>query len=66
MAVSIRRLHDTGRSGWNILLGFIPIIGPILLLIYYVDDSDPGSNAYGPNPKGIGHEDLIDQIGYDN
>lgn len=51
IAVSIRRLHDTGRSGWWLLLAFVPILGWIALLIFAVQDSQPGANAYGPNPK---------------
>ena len=51
LALAIRRLHDTGRSGWWMLLGFIPLIGWIVLLIFFVTDSQPGSNRYGPNPK---------------
>ncbi|MBP1542210.1 MAG: DUF805 domain-containing protein [Prevotella sp.] len=51
IAVAVRRLHDTGRSGWWILLGIIPIIGGIVLLIFYCTDSQPGENQYGPNPK---------------
>ena len=52
IAVTIRRLHDTGRSGWHILLGFIPCIGAIILLVFMVQDSDAGDNEYGPNPIG--------------
>jgi uncharacterized membrane protein YhaH (DUF805 family) len=51
IGVSIRRLHDTNRSGWWLLLSFIPILGWIALLIFYVQDSDPGDNQYGSNPK---------------
>jgi uncharacterized membrane protein YhaH (DUF805 family) len=51
IAVTVRRLHDTGRSGWWILLGLIPVIGGIILLIFMVLDSEPGENQYGPNPK---------------
>ena len=51
IAVTVRRLHDTGRSGWWILLGLIPIIGGIILLIFMVLDSQPGENQYGPDPK---------------
>ena len=51
IAVTVRRLHDTGRSGWWILIGLIPIIGTIVLLIFMVLDSQPGENQYGPNPK---------------
>ena len=53
IAVSIRRLHDTGRSGWNILLGLIPFIGAIILIVFFVQDSDSGYNEYGQNPKAI-------------
>ena len=56
IAVSIRRLHDTGRSGWWFLLGVIPVvnlIGIFVLLFFYVQDSQPGENEYGPNPKGL-------------
>ncbi|MBR1547445.1 MAG: DUF805 domain-containing protein [Prevotella sp.] len=55
LAVAIRRLHDTGRSGWWILLGLIPVIGGLVLLIFYCTDSQLGENQYGPNPKGIGN-----------
>ena len=53
LAVAVRRLHDTGKSGWMILVGLIPLIGAIWLLVLLVTDSKPGSNQYGPNPKGI-------------
>lgn len=52
IAVSIRRLHDIGKSGWMLLIGFIPLIGAIWLLVLMVTDSNPGENKYGPNPKG--------------
>ena len=51
IAVSVRRLHDTGRSGWWLLIAFIPCIGGIVLLIFMVQDSNPGDNQFGPNPK---------------
>jgi uncharacterized membrane protein YhaH (DUF805 family) len=50
-ALAVRRLHDTGRSGWWILIGLVPLIGPIVLIVFYVTDSQPGTNQYGPNPK---------------
>ena len=56
IAVAIRRLHDIGKSGWWILLGMIPIvnfIGIFVLIYFYVLDSQPGENIYGPNPKGV-------------
>jgi uncharacterized membrane protein YhaH (DUF805 family) len=52
LAVSVRRLHDTGRSGWWWLIGLVPVIGIIVLLIFAAQDSQPGTNKYGPNPKG--------------
>ncbi len=51
IAVTIRRLHDTNRSGWWILIPLIPIIGGIVLFVFMVMDSTPGDNEYGPNPK---------------
>lgn len=51
LAVGVRRLHDTGKSGWMMLLLLLPIIGAIWLLILFVTDSQPGSNEYGPNLK---------------
>jgi uncharacterized membrane protein YhaH (DUF805 family) len=48
ISVAIRRLHDTDRTGWWILIGLIPIIGFIVLLIFYLQKSDPGDNKYGP------------------
>lgn len=51
LAVGARRLHDTGRTGWWLLVGFIPLIGFIVLIVFFVLDSNPGENPYGPNPK---------------
>jgi uncharacterized membrane protein YhaH (DUF805 family) len=51
LAVSMRRLHDTGKSGWWLLILFIPLIGSIIFLIFTVREGDEGSNTYGPNPK---------------
>ena len=53
IAVGARRLHDTSRTGWWLLIGLIPVIGTIVLIVFFVLDSTPGDNAYGPNPKGI-------------
>ena len=53
IAVTVRRLHDTDRSGWWILLSFLPLIGGLVLLVFEVLDSTPGANKYGPNPKGV-------------
>ena len=50
-AVSVRRLHDIGRSGWWCLVGLVPFVGPIVLFVFACLDSQPGTNQYGPNPK---------------
>ena len=47
LAVSVRRLHDTDRSGWWLLVGLIPVIGTIVLLIFYVQPGTDGSNQFG-------------------
>jgi uncharacterized membrane protein YhaH (DUF805 family) len=52
LAVTVRRLHDIDRTGWWIFINLIPLIGTIVLLVFAVTDSTPGSNRYGPNPKG--------------
>ena len=52
LAVAVRRLHDSGRSGFWLFLGLVPLVGFIVLIIFYVADSQPGSNKYGANPKG--------------
>jgi len=51
LAVSVRRLHDIGRSGWWLLIGLVPLIGAIVLIVFAFLDSQPGDNEYGPNPK---------------
>jgi len=51
LAVGARRLHDTGHSGWWQLIA-LTLVGVILLIVWWVGDSQPGQNKYGPNPKG--------------
>ena len=51
IAVTVRRLHDIGKSGWMILVALIPLAGPIWLLVLTVTDSEQGQNQYGDNPK---------------
>ena len=51
LAVAIRRLHDTNWSGWWILIGLIPLVGFIILIVWFCTDSTPGDNNYGPYPK---------------
>ena len=53
LAVTVRRLHDTGRTGWWLLIGLIPLIGAIVLLVFMLLDSQRGDNEYGVNPKGV-------------
>lgn len=53
LAVGARRLHDTGKSGWLLLIGLIPLVGFILLIVWFATDSQ-GDNQYGPSPKGVG------------
>jgi uncharacterized membrane protein YhaH (DUF805 family) len=50
IACAVRRLHDTGKSGWWLLIGLIPLIS-LLLIVFLAIDSEPDSNEYGPNPK---------------
>ena len=57
LAVSVRRLHDIGRSGWWLLIGLVPVAGLILTLTWYLSDSKAEENKYGSNPKEIGPSD---------
>ncbi len=52
IAVGIRRMHDIGKSGWN-LLWSLTCVGVILVIVWLAKDSEPGANMYGPNPKGM-------------
>ncbi|WUV77910.1 DUF805 domain-containing protein [Streptomyces sp. NBC_01477] len=51
VALTVRRIHDTGRSGWFLLLAIIPLVGPIVMLVLTCIEGDPHPNAYGPSPK---------------
>jgi uncharacterized membrane protein YhaH (DUF805 family) len=51
LAVAVRRLHDTNRSGWWLFIALVPFVGAIILLVFLATDSQPGENQYGPNPK---------------
>jgi uncharacterized membrane protein YhaH (DUF805 family) len=51
LAVLVRRLHDTGKSGWWALVGFLPLVGAVVLLVFTVTDSSPGENKFGISPK---------------
>lgn len=50
LGIEVRRLHDIGKSGWWILLLFIPLIGIIILIVWFCKPSQPGNNQYGPEP----------------
>ena len=52
LAVAVRRLHDTGKSGWWYLISLVPVVGGLALLVFMVLDSEPGDNRWGPSPKG--------------
>ncbi|MEU4109686.1 MULTISPECIES: DUF805 domain-containing protein [unclassified Streptomyces] len=51
LAVTVRRLHDTSRSGWWILITLIPLVGAIILIVFLASEGKPEANEYGPNPK---------------
>ena len=53
IAVGVRRLHDLDRSGWGLLLGFIPLIGAIVLIVWFCGRGTPGANRFGPDPLGV-------------
>ena len=51
LGVGVRRLHDIGKSGWWMLINFVPVVGWIIFLLFMCSDSQAGTNAYGENPK---------------
>lgn len=62
LAVLVRRLHDSGRTGWYFFVRFIPLVGNIWLLVLLCMDGDMGPNQYGRDPKAENYHDL-DEIG---
>ena len=58
IAVSVRRLHDINRSGWWMLIGLIPLIGGIVLLVFFCKDGTNGSNPYGEDPKSLERQSI--------
>lgn len=60
IAVGVRRLHDTNRSGWWYLIIFIPLIGILVMLYWMIKASDPGENQYGPNPYGLADTSVFE------
>jgi uncharacterized membrane protein YhaH (DUF805 family) len=59
LSITIRRLHDIGRSGWWYFIAFVPLIGGIILFVFMLLDSDSERNEYGPNPKIPGRVGVI-------
>lgn len=51
LAVGVRRLHDTGRTGWWMLIALVPLIGTLVLIWFWIQDSEPHANDHGPSPK---------------
>jgi uncharacterized membrane protein YhaH (DUF805 family) len=51
IAVGVRRLHDTGRTGWWLLIGLVPCVGFIVLIVFYATEGQRGDNQYGADPK---------------
>jgi uncharacterized membrane protein YhaH (DUF805 family) len=62
LAVLVRRLHDTDRSGWWVLIGFVPLIGTIVLIVFACIDSGPPNN-YGDGPDGNGNLSVTSPLG---
>jgi uncharacterized membrane protein YhaH (DUF805 family) len=56
LALTVRRLHDSGKSGWFILLYFVPVVGGLIMIILLCLESEYGENKWGPNPYGIGNQ----------
>jgi uncharacterized membrane protein YhaH (DUF805 family) len=63
LAVTVRRLHDIGKSGWWYFISLIPLVGPIWLIVLLCTDSENGLNKWGNNPKGTGNDHAINNIG---
>ena len=59
LAVSVRRLHDIDRSGWCLLLAFVPFLGWFTLFIFYCLDGTAGSNRFGADPLARGYVDVF-------
>ena len=64
IALAVRRLHDTGRSGWNYLFGLIPVAGPIILLVFFVGQTTSTADRYGPPASQGGYGSYGGQQAY--
>ena len=56
LSLTIRRLNDVGKSGWLLLLNFIPLIGTLILVYFLAQPGQPGENQHRPNPPGLTQE----------
>mgnify|MGYP006430603107 CR=1 FL=1 len=68
LAVAVRRLHDVGRSGWWLLLAIVPLIGPIVLIVWFATDGESNPNQWGPNPKASftsDDDESLDRLEFD-
>ncbi len=54
LSIGARRLHDTGKSGWWLLIALVPLVGAILLIVFWATEGNKGQNSYGPDPKAGG------------
>jgi len=61
LSVTVRRLHDTNKSGWFYLIAFVPA-GGLILFVFTVLEGDRRDNLYGPNPKAVLPPDLTDHL----
>ncbi len=62
LAVAVRRLHDTNKSGWFLLLSIVPVAS-LVIFVFTVLEGDKGENNYGKDPKDFTNQDEINQIG---
>ena len=60
IAVQVRRFHDQDKSGWFVLLGFIPLVGGLIVLVFMCLEGTRGENQYGPDPKAEGNADVFE------
>jgi len=60
LAVLVRRLHDTGKSGWLTVMLFIPLLGQLYLISVLIRNSTKGPNEYGPNPKIVAERSYVE------
>lgn len=58
VAASVRRLHDTDRTGWWLVIGLVPLVGSIVLLVFYVTEGNRGGNRFGQDPKALAGSDA--------